>query len=77
MDKIEIQKLRDAGLTFSQIGAKAGLTRQRIYQILHPSKHKAYQKAYRQTLHYKVYNKHRCHLKINKVFENCEKCNPL
>jgi hypothetical protein len=36
-----IKSLRQEGLSYGKIGEKIGLSRQRIYQILEPEKHKA------------------------------------
>ena len=83
IDLAEIQQLREEGLTYQAIGDRMGVSRQGIYQRLHPDKFKAYQKtdkfkayqkAYRKTDKFKAYRKHSYHTKINKVFSNCERC---
>ena len=61
IDLAEIQQLREEGLTYQAIGDRMGVSRQGIYQRLHPDK-------------FKAYRKHSYHTKINKVFSNCERC---
>lgn len=56
-NKEKIEKLRKKGYTYQAIGDKLGVSRQRIYQLLYPDKHRTCYTAYRKTAKYKAYNK--------------------
>ena len=61
MNKEQIQKLREKGLTLEAIGEKAGVSKQRIHQILYPEKYaenrRIWEAKYRQTEKYKKYQR--------------------
>ena len=82
----EILKMRKNGLSMQIIGDRLGVSKQRIGQLLHPDKYKAYQKTYQKTYQkdyqktdkktdkYKAYQKHLYHIRLGKYFSNCKNC---
>ena len=67
----QIQQYRITGKTYQEIGILLGISRQRVEQILKPER----LRAYRKTPKYKTYARHRKHLRPDKKFKNCERCN--
>jgi predicted DNA-binding protein YlxM (UPF0122 family) len=59
-------------VNLSDIARSEGVSRQAIWR--RTKKGKAYQKAYQLTDKYKAYQKHVYHLKVDKLFKNCDKC---
>jgi orotate phosphoribosyltransferase-like protein len=74
MNKSKAKKLREAGLTYQQIGERLGVSHTTVMLAISPQR-RAYQKAYKKTDKYKAHKRHYHHLKINKKFNNCERCN--
>ncbi len=68
----KFKKLKEEGKTLEEIGKENGdLTRQRVGQIIKPTKRSW------KTPYWRAYKKHAYHKKINKTFDNCERCQTI